>query len=70
MNRSTPSTIIGILGGFAALVAGFLIEGGVLGSLFSLSALIIIVGTAMCTGSYHTIRIYQKRIWWGYLISV
>jgi chemotaxis protein MotA len=46
MKRGGPdsSTLIGILGGFAALFLGFLLEGGSLLSLFGMSALIIIIG--------------------------
>ncbi len=44
MRQNNLSTLLGIVGGFFALTVGFLIEGGSLASLFSVSAIIIIVG--------------------------
>jgi chemotaxis protein MotA len=48
VKQNNLSTLIGILGGFAALAIGFLIEGGSLFSLFSPSAFIIIIGGTLC----------------------
>ncbi len=44
MNRNNLSTLVGIVGGMLALAMGFLIEGGSLASLVSVSAIIIILG--------------------------
>jgi chemotaxis protein MotA len=49
MRTPDSSTLIGIIGGFAALIVGFIIEGGSVLALFGLSALIIIIGGTMGT---------------------
>jgi chemotaxis protein MotA len=49
MRTPDSSTLIGIVGGVASLILGFIIEGGSVLSLFGFSALIIIIGGTLGT---------------------
>lgn len=61
MKKPESSTLIGILSAFGAMVVGFILEGGSLGSLFGVSALIIIIGGTFgaCLTSFNIATVFS-----------